>query len=637
MSIRTLLTAARACGTAFALVMIGAVGMLIANQSNTWSPTTGTVSGLQLTTNYNNAFSALLSSNSGSSAPANDQTAAAVKGQWWLDTTAALHTLKFYDGASWATVANLDTTNHAWIPSVSSPIETVASAGTADLCGTGVLQAINITISGTTTITSLGTSCVNGQIKIVEFQGILTLTNGGALILPGAANIATAAGDTMVAQYTSGTGWRVIVYQKASGAALVASANFTSTVSFNGVISPTALASNTNDWAPTGLATANVIRLSCSSVINLTGITAPVTDGQVLILDNIGATNNCVLTAQDTNSAAANRFAFDQPITLRPSRTVTIKYDATTVRWVLWQEIPVQLVAGGYKNLRLWNVADALGDAAPSAPNSQYRIAFDAAALEDANGGTKRIQGSVTVVDATGTNTVNPYICTADISTSGAGGLDTGSLAASTWYHVWAIFNPTANTASCILSTSSSAPTMPSGYTFKARFGAIASDSGTNKCLNRVQQIDRIAHYVAVASTPLTNCAADTGTGGKVIQNANTAGANASLTSPVMAATQVQGNGFPVPPTSARALIYTNNGYNGGGTGSFFYAPNQNFSGTNNGVSGTNKIVGHIGDTIGAADIWFDHWMMIESNSISLVQTGGANTATAVLEYEDNL
>lgn len=629
MSIRMILTVARAFGTAFALVLVGAVGMLVANQSNTWSPTTGTVSGLQLTTNFNNAFSALLSSNSGSGAPANDQTAAAVKGQWWLDTTAALHTLKFYDGASWATVANLDTTNHAWIPSVSSPIETVASATTADLCGTGVLQAINITISGTTTVTGLGTSCVNGQIKVIEFQGILTLTNSAALILPSGANIATAAGDTMVAQYTSGTGWRVIVYQKASGAALVASANFTSTVSFNGVISPTALASNTNDWAPTGLATANVIRLSCSSVINLTGITAPVTDGQVLILDNIGATNNCVLTAQDANSTAANRFAFDRAITLRPGRTVTIKYDATTARWVLWQEMPVQLVAGGFKNLRLLNVTNALGDTAPGTPNNQVKIVLDAIALEDANGGAMRIGSSYN------------YSCTADVTgstfNSSTGGLDTGAVAASTWYFVWVIYNPTTDTPSCLLSISSTAPTMPSGFTFKARVGAFPTDASANKCFYRIQQYGRIAHYVATGAN--AGCSAANSLGAIVLTNANTGTVNGA--SPTLVSTAVAGNGLPLPPTATRAGFYLNGSYKAGGAGAFtaILAPSQAHSGTGNGPLGTNGLQGAMGVGVSTVTTPFNStmWMQLESANVSIATSGATGTATSVVEWEDNL
>ena len=66
---------------------------------------------------------------------------------------------------------------------------------------------------------------------------------------------------------------------------------------------------------------------------------------------------------------------------------------------------------------------------------------------------------------------------TVNIATGGDGGLDTGSEANSTWYFIWLI-GKTDGTVSSILSLSSTTPTMPSGYTYKALMGAIYNDSG---------------------------------------------------------------------------------------------------------------------------------------------------------------
>jgi hypothetical protein len=609
-----LLSRALACLLALTL----AVAPAAANQSNAWSPTTGTVTGLQLTTNFNNAFSALLSSNSGSSAPANDQTSAAVKGQFWLNTNASPNTLEYYDGASWTTVANLDTSNHAWTASVASPIYSLASAGTVDLCGSTLLQAVNATITGTTGITSFGTSCVDGQIKILEFQGALALTNSGSLILPSGANITTAAGDTAIVQYTSGTGWRVILYQRASGASLIATANFTSTVSFNGVISPSALGADTNNWNPAGLSTANVIRFSCSSVYHITGITAPAVDGQVIVLDNIGSIN-CVLTSQDTNSTAGNRFAFDRPITVRPGRTVTVKYDATTARWVSWQEVPSQLVAGGFKNLRLLNVTNAFGDTAPGTPNNQYKIALDEIALEDANGGIARIDSSYS------------FSCTADVTgstfNSSTGGLDTGMVAASTWYFAWVIFNPTTNVASCLLSISATAPTMPSGFTFKARVGANQTDGSSH--FYRVQQYGRQAHYV--------NVAASNTLGPQVFASGNQTTCSAS--SPSLVAKQVTGNGFPAPTTATRVNVVINAANSGGGGTCILVAPSSAWNGTNNGPAGNNGLLWPFPiittATVGGSVV--TQWFTLESNSLYYGASNNAPNSAAISDWEDNL
>lgn len=73
-------------------------------------------------------------------------------------------------------------------------------------------------VTGTTAITSIATWAVGG-LAILQFDGALTLTHHATdLILPGAANITTAAGDIAVMyEYASGD-WRCINYQKASAA-----------------------------------------------------------------------------------------------------------------------------------------------------------------------------------------------------------------------------------------------------------------------------------------------------------------------------------------------------------------------------------------------------------------------------------
>lgn len=67
---------------------------------------------------------------------------------------------------------------------------------------------------------------------------------------------------------------------------------------------------------------------------------------------------------------------------------------------------------------------------------------------------------------------------TVDMAFSGANGLDTGSEASSTWYYIWVIYNSSTTTSAGLLSVSATAPTMPSGYTYKALIGAVYNDSG---------------------------------------------------------------------------------------------------------------------------------------------------------------
>jgi hypothetical protein len=63
---------------------------------------------------------------------------------------------------------------------------------------------------------------------------------------------------------------------------------------------------------------------------------------------------------------------------------------------------------------------------------------------------------------------------------SGNGGLDTGSVAASTTYHCYAIYNPTTAIADFLFSTGATTPTsLPSGYTKYRRVGSIITNSSS--------------------------------------------------------------------------------------------------------------------------------------------------------------
>ncbi len=93
---------------------------------------------------------------------------------------------------------------------------TIASATTTDI-GSSNGNLVNIT--GTTTITGLGSSAVTANpIYKTRFTGALLLThNGTSLIMPGAANYTTAAGDTFEWKYEGSGNWRCIGYCLASG------------------------------------------------------------------------------------------------------------------------------------------------------------------------------------------------------------------------------------------------------------------------------------------------------------------------------------------------------------------------------------------------------------------------------------
>ncbi len=120
--------------------------------------------------------------------------------------------LERWQGGKWLPLNTLDKALNE------APMVTLASTATVNI---GAAAANTINISGTIAITAFD-AAAEGATRRLVFQGALTLThNTTTLILPGAANIATTAGD--VAEFVSlGSGkWKCIAYTKASGRALI--------------------------------------------------------------------------------------------------------------------------------------------------------------------------------------------------------------------------------------------------------------------------------------------------------------------------------------------------------------------------------------------------------------------------------
>ena len=90
----------------------------------------------------------------------------------------------------------------------------------------------------------------------------------------------------------------------------------------------------------------------------------------------------------------------------------------------------------------------------------------DALLLTDASGTQKRFASLNVTLNIAGT-------------VGAALGLDTGAEANSTWYHVWAI-GKTDGTVSCVFSVSTTAPTLPTGYTFYGYLGAVYNNASGN-------------------------------------------------------------------------------------------------------------------------------------------------------------
>jgi hypothetical protein len=102
-------------------------------------------------------------------------------------------------------------------------------------------------------------------------------------------------------------------------------------VSVTGAGSPPQLTADQNNYSPSELAGAAVLRLTSSAAVNITGL-AGGANGRVLTIFNIGS-NNIVLKNQSTSSTTINRFAINADITLGADQSVTLIYDSTSQRW----------------------------------------------------------------------------------------------------------------------------------------------------------------------------------------------------------------------------------------------------------------------------------------------------------------
>lgn len=378
----------------------------------------------------------------------------------------------------------------------------------------------------------------------------------------------------------------------------IAVTTLATTVGFTGIIAPAALSGNVNDWNPTGWSTASTIRLTANTPINITGLVGGV-DGRFAIFEGQPGSSNITLTNQDTGSAQANRFVLPKGHSIRQGQPFVLKYNQSLQSgaggWAPVSVLTTFPVAADFKNLKL----------APGAsPDSQIAITADYLTLEDANGEMVRL--------------ANVSVTASNLTLGAANGLDAGVNTISTWYSAWVIYNPVTNVVASLLSTSATAPTMPAGYTFKARVGWNRTDAtaSPNCKFNRILQYGRRAQYVVTPATATPNLPAmDSSTQGTF-----------SNTTPTWKAIAVAAY---VPTTASRIFGLLGNIYNGGGNCNVQVAPNNNYGG----AAGTNPPPLQIAS--GAAGTWpFE--FAIETTNIYWA-SAGTGAALLVSGWEDNI
>lgn len=396
--------------------------------------------------------------------------------------------------------------------------QTINAANFSSADGQIISFIAGFTNTGPTTINPNGA----GPISVVKD------TAAGAVPLTGGEIVA---GNSVSVIYDSSAGvFHLISYPFPTdfSTSTITAGTLTSAGTFKltGVITPASLAVNTDDWNPAGFADSAIVRASSVAAITLSGLQAR-DAGTVVDLQNVGS-NTITLVSNNAGSLAANRFVFARSLELHPSESVLLWYDQTSTGWRLVHPHPSLPVAPGFKKLFV-----------QATTATQVTATADYITLEEDSGAVYRAKA------------VN---VTANMNTTGANGLDTGIEAPDTWYSVWIIYNPTTNTAASLLSLSETAPTMPAGYTYKARVSWVRNDASSN--FFRYVQYGRRAQYVA---------------------GTNPVNPRVMATGPAAQWTAVAWANF-APPTTA-VLYYGFN--NGGSTQTMFIVPNNSYSAGN--------------------------------------------------------
>lgn len=225
---------------------------------------------------------------------------------------------------------------------------------------------------------------------------------------------------------------------------------------------------------------------------------------------------------------------------------VTAVYDQPAASFLVLSVLSAgaPAVQGARKNLKIVNDAGS--------PNTVMDITADELVLEDGAGATVKLAALAVTVNS---------------AAAGVGGLDTGALAAGTAYHIWAVAQPGGANPSAIMSLSSTAPTMPAGYTLKARVGGTAITDASKHFLRLLQ----LGEDVQFTVTPATN------TANMLLLAVGTSG---SVTTPTYAALSLVGL---IPSTALRARFAVGAGF----SSALFtlLAPNPNYGPAYNGGS----------------------------------------------------
>ncbi len=245
----------------------------------------------------------------------------------------------------------------------------------------------------------------------------------------------------------------------------------------------------------TTVASDNLKVLSCSAGVNISlGDAASMTAGYMVCIKN-GSSSGNVTVAPITTADTLNGVASTSIVVSAQMATWFICNGSgyiTTSGWLGKATAPSSQVLWDPSNLttsRTYAFPDSAGTLALTTDNLLHGYISGFTMAPNGSSNSLASIGLGTATDVSDTCYISlagaitgPGIAAPWATGNGANKLDTGSIAANTWYHVFVIKNTTSGTSNpvdVLFSTSATAPSLPTGYTKFRRIGSVQTNASS--------------------------------------------------------------------------------------------------------------------------------------------------------------
>lgn len=321
-----------------------------------------------------------------------------------------------------------------------------------------------------------------GQVNNAAVEDIVTAVNSASGV---AAQVATALSQANTAVTAAQSAQTAAAAAVASIASSVTSAATSATNAGN---SATAAATSATGAASSATAAATSVTSAASSATSASSsaTTATTQAGNASTSATAAATSATASATSATASAASATTSSTAAASANGFMLNSGSINAAGVVNLIFNNGSTIALGGSLLGFAGGHLNGLITSRNGGAPNTKIDISAGAAIDEISSAGFMTSAGVLTI----------------NAGTTGANGLDTGSLVNNTFYHVY-IIGKTDGTVAGFMSTSLT-PTLPSGYTLRRRIGSVKTDGGAH-FLNYTQVGDNFWWFTPFQDISVTN------------------------------------------------------------------------------------------------------------------------------------